>query len=350
MDISNQFRLFPISRKSRRYVYLILVIVLSCIALSPEPVQAIEFQTGSEERDYRAGMELLKSEEHELAQFQFQKFLETYPSSRARGRVMIRLAEIYYADNRFDSAALFYSRGLSEGNLPEELKQRAVKRGFKASLESNQNKLTVRFLKLLEDKATFSPSQNDLRRTYQDLEENGDTNLSYRIAKNQLSTNPDSGYWKYRVAVHHARRNQFKQSLSLLDGLGEAWTQLRYDATLTKADVQFQQGKLDQAEFRYKFLLKHDAHEMEARYGLAWVKIEREDLQGAKDLLSLVSHADVPLRTQAGRDLARIHRQEGNNQMAIQWYKKAIDWADRSTQQQIKSELKAFQEKINADQ
>ena len=344
--MKNRYQRDPIPRPIR-LKHCIFSILIACFAipLSTQAVLALEFQTGSEERDYRGGMELMKSGEHDLAELQFQTFLETYPTSKARGRAMIGLAEIYYLENQFDSAALFYSRGLQEGNLTEKLKQTAVKRGFKASLQSDRNERVKRFFKLLENKGSFSPSQDYLRTTYEVLEENGDTEMSYRLAKKQLDTHPDSGYWKYRVAVNHARRNEFNQALSLLDGLGEPWTQLRYDATLTKADVQFEQGKLDAAESRYQFLLKQDVHEMEGRYGLAWIEIKRGNLQLARDLLSLVTHADTPLRMEAARDLARIHRQEGNKQLAIQWYKQASDWADDSTRQQIEAELNTIQDK-----
>jgi len=325
-------------------LFLIMMIVFSGVVILSEPVRAIEFQSGSEERDYRAGMELLKSGDNNLAQVQFRTFLESYPGSKARGRAMVGLAETYFIDNQFDSAALFYSRGLEQGNLNEKLKQTAVKRGFRASLESKQGGLVRRFFKLVENENSFSAPQNDIRTTYRLLEENGDTELSFRLAKKQLDTNSDSGYWKYRVAVNHARRNEFNRALSLLDGLGEPWTQLRYDATLTKADVQFQQGKLEQAEVRYQFLLKHEVHEMNARYGLAWIEIERNNLQVAKDMLSLVTHTDTPLRIEAARDLARIHRQEENEQLAIQWYRRAINWADGPTREQIESELQSYQE------
>lgn len=320
----------------------VLVLILVVLLFLPATAWSFDFPNARQQRDYQAAVGLLQGREYDLARHQFQHFLKTYTESPARGRVLIGLGETFYLQDQFDTAARYYHRGLEAGNLDAELTRTALKRGLESSLQSSQPELAFDFLRTAQDVPGVPVSDQDIQSTYKLIKDKGDSTTALSMAKTQFQRNPKSPFWKYEVAVRYAQLGQFDQALPLLDKLGEPGSQLRYDATFTKAEIQFQQGNLDEAEFRYRFLVKNNSHETDARYGLAWVEIKRGNLQKAKDQLAFLTHADSPLRLEAARDLARIHREQDNHDLARAWYQKAIRWSEPPVTERLREELRQY--------
>lgn len=330
-------------------VYKLMTVGLALLLLFPAQGWGFDFPSTRQKRDYQAAVGLLQKKEYDLARHQFQHFLRSYPESPARGRVLIGLGESYFLQDQLDTAARYYHRGLKAGNLDPDLTRTALNRGLKSALQSNQPELAFDFMQTGLDVPGVSVSEKDIQATYRLVKDQGDSTTALSIAKNQFQRNPKSPFWKYEVAVRYAQLGKFDRALPLLEKLGEPGSQLRYDATLTKAEIQLQQGNLEDSEYRYRFLLKNDQHETDARYGLAWVQIKRGNLQKAKDQLAYVTHGGGSLRVDAARDLARIHRQQDNPELARAWYQKAIRWSDTPRTERLKTELQEFLEDQKAE-
>lgn len=324
------------------------MLLIAVIFFVPQELFALRFDQETAKRDYRAGIGLLKEKDYELARTQFRDFLESYPESPARGRVFVGLAETYYFQEQYDTASRIYLKALST-TTPDTKTTRWASDGiWKSVRKSSHPEKFLDRLSRVDTPAINRLPDTTFDRLFRMISTKGDSEAALEFAKNQLDRNPGSGRWKYRVALGYARQQQYGKALELLDNLGEPWTQLRYDATLKKADILFEQGKLKMAEYRYQFLLRNDTHQQKARYGLAWIMIERNKLREARDHLALVTHVDGRIRSEAARDLARIYRELGNTKLAAPWYEKAIKWSEGTFKSKLKKEFNEMSQTSNS--
>ncbi len=329
---------YPWAVRAGSLLVLGVLFVLTC----GPPVPGAEKEDGAI-REYQTAVGLLKEGELRLARRQYRNFLREYPESNRRSRAYFGLAETYYLEEKYDSAARYYQRSLSDPGLPERYRKTALQRGFQSARRTGEGGRVRTFARRVAREGSISLADTVQRRVYRVLEEEADTEVSLEYARDRLEHHPESGFWKYTVAVRLAEVGQYEEALRLLDGLGDPGSSLRYDATYTKAEIQLQQGELEEAEYRYRFLLERGSHVQKARYGLAWVAIKRGDHDRARRLLERITReAEDPTRINAARDLARLARRDDHRDRALDWYFRAVEWADGSLEKELIEEAKPY--------
>jgi tetratricopeptide (TPR) repeat protein len=294
-----------------------------------------------EEREYRSAVGLLKSEDYELARRQYKRYLEQFPESDRRSRAYFGLAETYYLQDHYDSAADLYLQALQKLDENEEYRRQSLNRGFHSLNESTRTDLVDDYMKHVERYDGDLPEELG-RRIVRALDAAGRTGSAYEQARRYLEENPESPYWRYQLGVLSAERDAGDTAMDYLRPLLQTDSAYQNDARYALAELLYERGDYEQAGQYYQTLLVDDQYRHRARYGLAWVDIQKGNMAKARDRLGTLADGESTVRVQAARDLARIHRSEGKTEKARSWYQQAIDWAAGSRQSRLRLEYGNF--------
>lgn len=315
--------------------YLVpLFIILSLQVASPAQGQSI---LGIQElRDYRTAIGLLKSNDLDLAEKQYRDFIETYQGSDRLPGAYFGLAETHYLRNQHDTASKYYLKSLTTGSLSEEYQSAALTRGLDSTLKGNNLELTQQYLNGIE-KYGEEMTEESKRRLVQLLERTDKKKRALQVAK-KYSRNDSDDYWRYEVGLINASLDRNDTAIEILHSLADTHGQYQNNALYTIGEIYYEEKSYDSAAEYYSKLKNDTVLQHRAKYGLAWISIERRDISQAKTILKSITGTDNDRRGQAARDLARLFRSEQGFDTAGQWYERSIRWMAPPDKSEVKIE------------
>ncbi len=303
-------------------------------------------------REYRAAVGLLRNGELELARSQYNSFLENYPRSDRRGKAYFGLAETYYLQDKFDSAGEYYYRGLQH-NLPDNYKTQAFTRGLESVHRAGRPGLAKKILELSGKKFADQAPDSGLRHALQLFEAEKRYGEALKLIDRVLERRPEASFWLYQKAVVCSRSDSYQAANKYLGQLVEKEDEYGTRARFMRAEIALTRGQLAQARSDYQRLRGAEELKYDALYGLAWIRIKKQNKAAARKLLRKVAGeappAKMSLRILAARDLARVYRKMKSVDKAEQWYDTAINLASEPRRSKLCiefAEYKVEQDKL----
>ncbi|MGM0381472.1 MAG: tetratricopeptide repeat protein, partial [bacterium] len=318
------------------------LILFSLLVFSPAYGQGLfDFSARRMQREFQAGIALLQEGEHQLARRQFNNFLKNYNDTGYRARAFYGIGEAFYAEDNYDSALEYYADALSEAPLNKIRTHTALERGLRSARERDNagGRELISFLENNPDSYAQAPVSvaEAVARFYLQLGEEDDyQNWADRYHR----ANPAGDTWTVKYARFELDNENYERVLELTDKVLADSGSHHSRARFLRAEAYYMKENLEEALENYQQVAGDPEYGPLARYGIAWVEIDRGNLKQAREhLQELAGDTAVKIRGKAYRDLARLQREEENFAAAVEAYKRAVKLLEEPASSKLRLEL-----------
>ena len=327
---------FP--KSSGMLIFSLALLIMSLLPLDMAYSQGI-FDSIRQNREYKAGVSLLREGDYSLAQTQFERFLEDYPNSSYRPHVIFGLAESYYLQNHYDSASIYYQRSLTTPDtLAERFIPTALRRGLKSARRIGSDRITQSLLDRM-DRVPESLITNELlKEVVRSAQAIGHVDRAIQWARVGERITGNRMYWTYRRGVINAQDNRLDPAIQALQAVPDT-AGLGGEARFLLGEIALQRSQLDTASHHYNAVRDNKKLRFQAEYGLGWVAIKQEEYDTAIRHLKTAAESDDPIGRDASLDLARLYRTLKRVDQSKTWYKHTLKRLSEPKKSRIRIEF-----------